>query len=113
MMAVKLNEVRETLRSMIQDETLGLQEGKKVLEVKDSRVNKGFGASVLIQNQEYDFIFAGGDDYTDEDLFAALPAEAYSVKIGLGNTNAAYFLKSWQSMRQLLRKFADLSNLEK
>ncbi|MDX9873038.1 MAG: bifunctional alpha,alpha-trehalose-phosphate synthase (UDP-forming)/trehalose-phosphatase, partial [Clostridia bacterium] len=108
MIAVKLNEVRETLRSMIESQTLGLQEGDKVLEIKDNRVNKGFGASAFIQNQDYDFIFAVGDDYTDEDLFSALPPEAFTVKIGLGNTNAAYFLKSWQSMRLILKKFADI-----
>lgn len=110
MIAVKLSEVRETLRSIIQSETLGLQEGNKVLEVKDNRVNKGFGAAAFTQNQDYDFIFAVGDDYTDEDLFSSLPQDAYTVKIGLGNTNAAYFLKSWQSMRLLLKKFADISN---
>jgi trehalose 6-phosphate synthase/phosphatase len=109
MIAVKLSEVRETLRSIIQAETLGLQEGNKVLEVKDNRVNKGFGAAAFIQNQEYDFIFAVGDDYTDEDLFTSLPQDAYTVKVGLGNTSAAYFLKSWQSMRRILKKFADIS----
>jgi len=109
MIAVKLSEVRETLRSIIQAETLGLQEGNKVLEVKDNRVNKGFGAAAFIQNQEYDFIFAVGDDYTDEDLFTSLPQDAYTVKVGLGNISAAYFLKSWQSMRRILKKFADIS----
>lgn len=110
MIAVKLSEVRETLLATTQSETLGLQEGNKVLEVKDVRVNKGFGASVFLQNQDYDFIFAVGDDYTDEDLFSALPPKAFTVKIGLGNTNATYFLKSWQKMRVILKRFADKSN---
>ncbi|MGI6678544.1 MAG: bifunctional alpha,alpha-trehalose-phosphate synthase (UDP-forming)/trehalose-phosphatase [Dehalobacterium sp.] len=111
--SIKLSEVKETLRSITESETLGLQEGNKVLEVKDSRVNKGFGSSYFIQHQDYNFIFAAGDDYTDEDLFAALPQGAFKVKIGLGNTNADYFLKSWQSMRLMLKKFADISNPEK
>ncbi len=109
MISVKLSEVTGTLRSIIQSETLGLQEGNKVLEVKDVRVNKGFGASAFIQNQYYDFIFAVGDDYTDEDLFSFLPQEAFKVKIGFGNTTADYFLKSWQSMRLILKKFAEIS----
>ena len=109
----KLSEVRETLRTITESETLGVQEGHKVLEVKDMRVNKGFGALTLIQNNNYDFIFAAGDDYTDEDLFAALPEGAFTVKIGLGNTNAAYFLKSWRSMRLVLNKLAEISNLSK
>lgn len=110
MVAVKLTEVRETLLSMTQSSNIGLQEGNKVLEVKDNRVNKGFGASTFIHNQDYDFVFAGGDDYTDEDLFSSLPQDAFTVKIGLGNTNARYFLKSWQSMRLVLKKFVDISN---
>ena len=109
MIAVKLNEVRETLRSILEAKTLGLQEGNKVLEVKDQRVNKGFGAAAFIQNQDYDFIFAVGDDHTDEDLFAALPAGAITVKIGLENTYATYFLKSWQAMRNVLQKFTNIS----
>lgn len=110
LIAVKLSEVRETLRSMIESNTLGLQEGNKVLEVKDNRVNKGFGAANFINNQEHDFILAVGDDYTDEDLFTSLPPEAYTIKIGLASTSAEYFLKSWQSMRSMLKRFADISN---
>jgi trehalose 6-phosphate synthase/phosphatase len=113
MIDVKLSEVRETLRSIIESKTLGLQEGNKVLEVKDTRVNKGFGASTFIQNQDFDFIFAVGDDYTDEYLFTALPQHAFTVKIGLESTNAAYFVKSWQSMRRILQVLADTSNLLK
>ncbi|MDT3699041.1 MAG: bifunctional alpha,alpha-trehalose-phosphate synthase (UDP-forming)/trehalose-phosphatase [Thermincola sp.] len=108
--SVKLTELKETLLSMTQVTTLGLMEGNKVLEIKDNRVNKGFGASAFIQNQDYDFIFAAGDDYTDEDLFSSLPQDALTVKIGLGNTNARYFLKSWQLLRLILKKFADISN---
>lgn len=110
MAAVKLSELREALLTMIRTTTLGLQEGNKVLEVKDTRVNKGSVASVLIQNQDYDFILGAGDDSTDEDLFLSLPPGAFSVKIGSGNSNAQYHLKSWQSMRLVLKQFAAISS---
>lgn len=109
MVAVKLSEVRETLLSMIQSSTLGIQEGNKILEIKDNRVNKGDAAANFIRNQGYDFILAVGDDFTDEDLFLALPQSAFTVKTGLGNTSAKYYLKSWVSMRQILEKLAYLS----
>jgi trehalose-6-phosphatase len=35
--------------------------------------------------------FAAGDDYTDEDLFAALPEGAFTVKIGLGQYQCRIF----------------------
>jgi len=110
MVSVKLSEVRETLLDTTQSTTLGLQEGNKVLEIKDNRVNKGYAASAFIQYQDYDFIFAVGDDFTDEDLFSALPQDTFSVKIGLGNTHANYYLKSWRSMRLILKKFVKISD---
>ena len=109
MVAVKLSEVREAIMGMTHSMNIGVQEGNKVLEIKDNRVNKGQGVAPFLQEQHYDFILAGGDDRTDEDLFEALPNDAYSIKIGIGNTNAKYHLKSWKSMRMLLQKFAGIS----
>lgn len=104
MVGMKLGEVRETLKSMTASSTLMLQEGNKVLEIKDSRVNKGYITSLIIENQGYDFILGAGDDYTDEDMFSSLQEDSYSIKIGLGNTRANYRLKSWRSMRMILEK---------
>ena len=104
MVQVKLGEVRAALISAIQSMNLGIQEGNKVLEVKDSRIDKGQSASAFIHHDDYDFILGVGDDHTDEDLFEALPQDAYSIKIGLGSTHAKYRLKSWKSMRILLKR---------
>lgn len=107
MVALKLGEVRSALASMTQSMSLGLQEGNKVLEIKDSRIDKGHSASAYLNNKDYDFIMGVGDDNTDEDLFAMLPKEAFSIKIGIGNTGAKYRLKSWKSMRVLLRNLIE------
>lgn len=110
MLAVKLSELREALRSLTGPTNLGLQEGNKVLEVKDTRVNKGYVSSLFIQHSNFDFILGAGDDYTDEDLFLSLPPGSFSIKIGTGNTNAKYRLKSWQSMRRLLSSLLMINN---
>ena len=107
MVEAKLYEVRDALTTTIRS-GLELQEGNKVLEVKDNRANKGYGASLVIQNQNFDFILGAGDDYTDENLFSSLPEDAVTIKIGLGDTNACYRMKSWNSMRTLLEKFSRL-----
>ena len=107
MISAKLSEVREAIRCMTQSMSLGIQEGNKVIEIKDNRVNKGNAAPLFMQNQEFDFILGGGDDNTDEDLFSSLPENAYTIKIGLGNTLANYRLKSWKSMRLLLEKLVN------
>lgn len=105
---LKLSELKETLTAMITSTTLALQEGNKVLEVKDGRVNKGETASIILKSNDYDFILGAGDDYTDEDLFSVLPKEAYSIKIGKDKTIAGYRTKDWKSMRRILEKLADI-----
>ncbi|OJV64396.1 MAG: bifunctional alpha,alpha-trehalose-phosphate synthase (UDP-forming)/trehalose-phosphatase [Clostridiales bacterium 38-18] len=110
LVTTKLHEVREALTAMTHSMTIGVQEGNKVLEVKDKRVNKGYGASIFLKNPEYDFIMSIGDDITDEDLFEVLKDSHYSIKVGLGNSKARYRLRSWQSVRKLLSK---LSNTER
>ncbi len=111
MVAVKLSEIREALIFMTQTTTLGLQEGNMVLEVKDSRVNKGYVTSLFINNQNNDFILGVGDDLTDENLFISLPAEAFSIKVGPGETNARYSVQSWQTIRFILNRFVQLEAL--
>ncbi len=108
MVAVRISEIKEALIFLTQTTTLGIQEGNKVIEVKDNRVNKGYVASRFIHNN-YDFIFGVGDDLTDEDLFLALPADAISVKVGVEETNAKYYVRSWQAIRSILRIFTELS----
>ena len=106
MVSVRLPEVRDTVLTMTQSTTLALLDGNKVLEIKDSRVNKGTAASRFLHTEDYDFILGAGDDYTDEDLFSALPQEAFSIKVGAGKTAAVYRLKSWNALRGLLKKLA-------
>jgi trehalose 6-phosphate synthase/phosphatase len=112
MVSVKLGEVRVALASAVQSMSLGIQEGSKVLEVKDRRIDKGQSVSAFLQNGDYDFILGVGDDHTDEDLFAALPQEAYAIKIGMGNTRAKFRLKSWRSIRGLLRELTGNGGVE-
>lgn len=102
LVATKLHEVKDALVSMTQTMTIGLQEGNKVIEMKDLRVNKGFGASVFLKNVKYDFIMSIGDDVTDEDLFEVLGDDDFGIKVGLGNSKANYRVRSWQSVRKLL-----------
>ncbi|MBN2880020.1 MAG: bifunctional alpha,alpha-trehalose-phosphate synthase (UDP-forming)/trehalose-phosphatase [Clostridia bacterium] len=104
MVAVKMWEVQAALSNMIQSMNLSLLEGNKVFEIKDNRVNKGQSASNFIRSDEYDFIMGMGDDRTDEDLFAALPERAYSIKVGLGATVAKYRVSSWKSVRALIKR---------
>lgn len=57
-------------------------EGSKAVEVKNAGAHKGRAAMRWLSRQGWDFIFAAGDDHTDEDMFSALGEQAYSIKVG-------------------------------
>jgi trehalose 6-phosphate synthase/phosphatase len=81
---------------------LEILEGSKVLEVRNSGVNKGRAAFRFIQEGGWDFILSAGDDRTDEDVFAVLPSCAYSLKVGPGSTAARFNLRGVEACRDLL-----------
>ncbi len=82
-------------------------EGNKVIEVRNSGVNKGTAAQEWLSSQASDFILAIGDDWTDEDLFRALPPAAFSVRVGVASTAARYFLGNHTAVRRLLRELSE------
>ena len=71
--------------------------------------NKGHAASLLIEGGQYDFVLGAGDDLTDEDLFSAVPAGGYAVRVGAGRSGAAYTVKSWKAFRRLLEGLSNAS----
>ncbi|HEY1404772.1 MAG TPA: hypothetical protein VGB05_11630, partial [Pyrinomonadaceae bacterium] len=53
-----------------------------------------------------EFCLAAGDDRTDEDLFARLPQDAWTIHIGDRHTRAKYCLKDSHELRRLLARLA-------
>jgi len=82
-------------------------EGKKVVEVRNAGVNKGAAALDCVARVDPDFIFAVGDDQTDEDLFRALPRSAFTVRVGIPHSHATYHLKDHLEVRELLAALVD------
>lgn len=95
-------ELRSDLEQMSGDLVPSFIEGDKVIEIKNAEINKGIAASKWLKDQEWDFVMAIGDDQTDEDLFRALPGDAYSIKVGTAPSRAQYRLQSFQQTRMLL-----------
>jgi len=79
-------------------------EGNKVIEVRSTGINKGIAALEWLGAQPPEFILGIGDDWTDEDLFRALPQSAFSVRVGAARTAAQYHVNSHASVRRLLRE---------
>lgn len=91
---IRARELKEALIHVTRNLNLGILDGNKVLEIKDMSVNKGRAVGEWLKNRKWDFIFAAGDDYTDEDIFDVLPKKAFSIKIGSGYTKARFIVDS-------------------
>ncbi|SFU65017.1 trehalose 6-phosphate synthase/phosphatase [Pustulibacterium marinum] len=100
-------ELKTVLNSLIANHHLSVLEGNKVIEIKSGNVNKGRAASRMLTRKDYDFVFAIGDDWTDEYMFRDLPDTAVTVKVGLQKTVAKYFVQNTKEVRKLLKRFAD------
>ncbi len=79
-------------------------EGKKVVELRNTGINKGAAALTLIHEHAPDLTIAVGDDQTDEDVFAALPEAAVSFRVGSKFSRATHNLKDHHEVRKLLEE---------
>lgn len=106
--SLRANNLTDNLRYIIPGYGLQLLNGDKVVEVKQSEVNKGKAALSLLEKDNYDFILAIGDDYTDEDIFKVLPAEAITIKVGNQLSSARFSLKSHIEVRAFLKHLVNI-----
>ncbi|WP_324667861.1 bifunctional alpha,alpha-trehalose-phosphate synthase (UDP-forming)/trehalose-phosphatase [Geochorda subterranea] len=104
--SVRLGELKSALMQLTARLDVGVLDGDRAVEVKDAAINKGRVTSRWLEGGRYDFILAAGDDTTDEDMFAALPAEAYTIKVRFGPTRARYYVDDSRALRDLLAEMA-------
>jgi trehalose 6-phosphate synthase/phosphatase len=105
-----LTRSRELMNNLVNlTANLGLQvlEGNKVVEVKNFGINKGKAALKWVAKENWDFILAVGDDWTDEDIFSILPEAAYSIKVGLSHSQARFNLSSPREVLSLLNELLE------
>jgi trehalose 6-phosphate synthase/phosphatase len=103
----RASELNTVLTSLIANDDLSVLNGNKVMEIKSSNVNKGRAAMRVVSEADYDFIFAIGDDWTDEFMFQELPESAVTVKVGHQKTQAKYYLDGAKEVRKLLKRFVE------
>ncbi|MBU2262993.1 MAG: bifunctional alpha,alpha-trehalose-phosphate synthase (UDP-forming)/trehalose-phosphatase [Proteobacteria bacterium] len=95
-------ELLDTLTSFTSNMNIQVLLGNKTIELRPSSISKGIFLSRKLVEDQYDFILAIGDDWTDEDMFAVLPGSAYSVKVGIGVSEARYNVESYRDVRSIL-----------
>lgn len=76
--------------------------GNKVVEIKPNQYSKGTEIRRLIDEDNFDFIFAIGDDTTDEDMFREMPYDSFSIKVGNTCDDARYTLTRQKDVINLL-----------
>lgn len=81
-------------------------EGKKVVEIRNTGINKGEAALALLQSHQPGFVLSLGDDQTDEDVFKVLPPDAATIRVGTLFSKARYSLPDHKAVRGLLEELA-------
>ncbi|MDQ2843922.1 MAG: bifunctional alpha,alpha-trehalose-phosphate synthase (UDP-forming)/trehalose-phosphatase [Acidobacteriota bacterium] len=95
------------LEGMLAETELRAYRGHKIVEIKPMWANKGALATELLPGYAANaFILGIGDDQTDEDLFAHLPENAWSVYVGGGQSKAFYSVADTGRVRHVLRQLA-------
>ena len=101
---LRTHELKDTLLMMASNFHIGVFEGNKIIEVKPVTINKGQAVHLWLDKDRWDFVFCVGDDYTDEDMFAAIPESGVTCKIGAGPSNAKFKLANPEQLRRFLGK---------
>lgn len=85
-------ELFHDLKTALKSEPIDVKAGKNIIEVKPNGVSKGRIVEELLREFPADSVVCIGDDYTDEDMFAALQNtnHAVTIKVGDGETQARY-----------------------
>lgn len=99
---VRKEELKMELRNVLGGSDIEVFEGEKVIEVKPRSMHKGAIVTELVARERWEFILCIGDDYTDEDMFQALPGRAYTIHVGNDQTDARYVVPAVEDVVALL-----------
>ena len=99
----RTRELASHLKYIANDKNLKVLEGNKVVEIKNSEVDKGKAAASWLKKFPADFILTCGDDWTDEDTFKAMPDTAYTIKVGSTSSAAKFRVTDHLDIRKLLK----------
>ncbi len=106
--ARRANELRLHLNQVLSNQPVEILPGHRLLEIRPYGIHKGRIVAQLSSERLAGMaIVAIGDDRTDEDLFAALPHEAITIKVGPGPTHARFRLETIGAVRALLQTLVD------
>jgi trehalose 6-phosphate synthase/phosphatase len=104
--AARAKELVDDLVNFTANIDVQVLQGSHVVEVRNAGVDKGSAALQVLSARAAEFVLAAGDDWTDEDLFKILPADAYSIKVGMSSSRARFNVHSPDEMLDLLAELS-------
>jgi trehalose 6-phosphate synthase/phosphatase len=101
---LRAQELVSELTDFIRNGHLQVLSGNKIVEVRNRGIDKGTAIKKILRGTDYDFIFAVGDDKTDEDMFKTLVGKknCFTIKVGPNASYAQYNLLKPQMVISLL-----------
>ncbi|HZA93258.1 MAG TPA: bifunctional alpha,alpha-trehalose-phosphate synthase (UDP-forming)/trehalose-phosphatase, partial [Gemmatimonadales bacterium] len=104
----RANELRLHLSQLLSNQPVEILAGHKVVEIRPYGIHKGRILPPLPPEQlASTTVLAMGDDRTDEDLFAALPPNGISIKVGPGPTLARFRIDGVPAARAVLQSLIE------
>ncbi len=98
-------ELMGILEGMLADTEMNAVKGRKYVEIRPVWADKGRVVSHLLGTCPVcDFALAAGDDRVDEEMFSQLDADAWTVRVGKGDTRARFYVPDPSHIRDLLRR---------
>jgi trehalose 6-phosphate synthase/phosphatase len=101
--AIRARELTDDLMAFTANLDVQILQGSKVVEIRCGGVTKGVAAIQFLTSQNFDFILALGDDWTDEEMFKVLPENAFSIRVGMRSSHAKFNLRNHTEVIDLLK----------
>lgn len=101
-------ELIRLLKNVVDSCNLKILDGNKVVEIMTDETGKGRAVKKLFELNSYDFVLSIGDDVTDEEMFEFFLhcSNAFTIKVGEGDTLARYKLNSISDVASLLNQLS-------
>ncbi|WP_162054881.1 bifunctional alpha,alpha-trehalose-phosphate synthase (UDP-forming)/trehalose-phosphatase [Pontibacter pamirensis] len=109
---LRARELVNHLNFIASNSNLQVLDGQMAVEIKAQEINKGKASSYWLSKFPHKFVLAIGDDWGDEDIFKAMPREAYTVKVGNSYSVAKYHVDTCEEARQTLDRLVQTRRQE-
>ena len=100
----KAGELLSELSTMLANAPVSVRHGRKIVEVTPLQISKGAAVKKTLNRRPAELAVVVGDDATDESMFELPDEQLVSIRIGPGDTRAAYQLPTPASLRAFLRR---------